>query len=99
LSIAAACNTAEDTVCRDLDAPIMTLLGASEVELEAQEDIWVDPGWSASDTYDGDLSTLVKVVSTLVSDGAAVLNISSFFHPEGFVSHCRSHTTSLTFLQ
>lgn len=51
-------------VYKDPDAPLLTLLGDSTVTLTAGDD-YTEPGWTASDNVDGDLSDLVKVSGTV----------------------------------
>jgi hypothetical protein len=56
--------TVRETIGPDDDYPVITLTGSNPMHIKATEQ-YVEPGYSAYDTTDGDITSLVKVSSTI----------------------------------
>ena len=53
-----------DNTEKDTSIPVITLLGANPLSY-ARDSVFVDPGYTAIDDVDGDISSLVKVSGTV----------------------------------
>ncbi len=60
---------------KDTTAPVITLIGSS-TQYVARDSAYVDPGYTATDDVDGDLTDLVKVTGSVdvSTDGTYLLN-------------------------
>ena len=84
LNATTACTVSANTVCSDVTKPVITLLGASPVILEAKRDTYVEAGYAAVDSYDGNITSKVVITTNIntnaVSGGNVTYTISDAAH-------------------
>eukprot|EP00911_Craspedida_sp_UC1_P001135 UC1_evm1s857 len=56
-----SCTAEQNAVCEDTTPPKFTLSGCVDCELEAGVDAWKEPGYTCTDTLDGDITARVRV--------------------------------------
>eukprot|EP00045_Choanoeca_perplexa_P015300 m.190379 g.190379 ORF g.190379 m.190379 type:complete len:1147 (+) comp16940_c0_seq1:77-3517(+) len=83
LNATTECSDSSNTVCEDLYAPVLTLMGPVNAKLEAHLSRWIEQGYQAIDNYDKDVTNMVEDETTLINDGAAMLNLSNILRLQG----------------
>jgi hypothetical protein len=69
-----ACNVRQDTVCEDIEPPILSLLG-DELKTLEYGDVFIDPGYTASDRGE---PVIVAVTSPFIGASVPVGQVSPF---------------------
>ncbi len=70
-----ATTVTRDVIVADTIVPVITLIGSDPINHE-QGSVFTDPGASASDTFDGDISASIVVTGTVDSNTAGTYTLS-----------------------
>ena len=96
LTATSDCSETANTVCEDVDDPVIALAGEAFVRLEARQGVYIEPGYAALDKYEGNLSSGMQITTVLAFNGARVFNLSTILHLQGYVAQSPVSAVRLT---